>query len=172
MRPKAARQELSDIISAVDPVRTFDLKQHTLFILVTFVLAASVASADTKGPYILTVDYIRGLEPGAEWDPSADDVFVQVRGYLRDSGNMYLYPTRDQALLDDFLAGVIVSDEGEGDLRRNCSEGFVELVARLSWMDTERRPSLIPTRAKKLTLREKGRAEEQVCWEADLVTDR
>ena len=117
----------------------------------------------------MTVDYIRGLEPGTEWDPNADDVLVQVRGYLRDSVNMYLYPTRDQALLDDFLAGVIVTDEG--DLRRNCSEGFVELIARLSWMDTERRPILIPTKAKKLTLREQGRAEEQVCWEADPVTD-
>jgi hypothetical protein len=44
-------------------------------------------------------------------------------------------------LLDDFLAGVIVSEEGEGKLRKNCSEGFVELVAKLGWMETEGRPS-------------------------------
>ena len=148
------------------------MKRRTLIFLATFVLAASVASAETNGPYLMTVDHIRNLEPGAEWNPEVDDFRVQVRGYLRDSINMVLYPTRDQALLDDFLAGVAVSDEGEGALRRDCSEGFVELVAELGWMDRERRPVLIPTTAKKLVLRERGRADEEVCWEAVPATER
>ena len=135
--------------------------------LIAFVLVAPVGTADTKGPYFMTVDEIRDLRPGPKWDPSSDDVFVHVRGYLRGSVNMYLYVTRDQALLDDYTAAVIVSEEGEGELRRNCSDGFVELLARLSWMDREQRPSLIPTEAKKLTLREHRRAEEQPCWKAD-----
>ena len=83
--------------------------------------------------------------------------------YLRNSINLYLYVTEDQALLDD-ISGVLVSDEGEGELRRNCSDGFVELIARVRWMKIERAPILIPTEATKLTLREHRPAEEQQCW--------
>ena len=147
------------------------MNPKNLIFLVIFTLAASVSTADTKGPYMMSVDSIRDLKPGTKWDPVSDDVFVQVRGFLRDTGNLYLYATKDQALLDD-ISGILVSDEGEGELRRNCSEGFVELIARLSWMATEKRPALIPTEAKRLTLREHSPAEEQLCWKASPTNDR
>ena len=124
-----------------------------------------------KGPYIMSVDAIRELKPGTKWDPTADDVFVQVRGYLRNRANLYLYATKDQALLDD-ISGLLVSDEGEGELRRNCSDGFVELIARLSWMESVQQATLITTEAKRLTLREHSRAEEQLCWKAIPTSDR
>jgi hypothetical protein len=128
-------------------------------------------TADLKGPYVMTVDEVRESQPGPKWDPNYDEVLVQVRGYLRDSINLYLYATKDQALLDD-ISGILVSDEGVGDLRRNCSEGFVELIARLGWMETERRPLLIPTEAKKLILQGHRRAEEQQCRKTANTTDR
>lgn len=149
-----------------DPKATFNVTPNNLLFVVVFVLVASIARAETKGPYVLTVDDVRELQPGPKWDPKSDDLFVQVRGYLRDSINLYLYATKDQGLLDD-ISGVLVSDEGEGELRRNCSEGFVEVIARLGWMDRERRPILIPTEAKRLTLQEHRRAEEQLCWKGD-----
>lgn len=135
------------------------------------VLMASLGSASPKGPFIFTVEQIRELKPGAAWDPNADDFQVQVRGYLRERSGMAIYPTRDQALLDDFLSAVAVSDEGEGALRNNCAQGFVELISTIGWMKKEQRPILIPTRAKKLTLREHGRAEEEVCWESGHAND-
>jgi hypothetical protein len=146
-----------------DPKATLGMNPNKLIFLIAIVLVASASTADTKGPYILSVDDVRELQPGTKWDPTSDDVFVRVRGYLRDNVNLYLYATKDQALLDD-ISGVLVSDEGEGELRRNCSEGFVGLVARLDWMETEQRPVLIPTEAKTLILREHRRAEEQHCW--------
>jgi hypothetical protein len=149
----------------------FGLNSNKFIVLVILGLALSVAAADTKGTYVLSVDNVRELKPGPEWDPRTDDILVQVRGYLRDSINLYLYATKDQALLDD-VSGVLVSDEGEGKLRKNCTEGFVELVARLGWMETEQRPILIPTKAKKLTLRGHSRAEEETCWEVALVNDQ
>lgn len=119
----------------------------------------------------MSVDAIRELRPGPKWDPKSDDVLVQVRGYLRDDANLYLYATKDQALLDD-ISGIPVSDEGEGELRRNCSDSFVELVARLGWFEGEQRTHLVPIEATRLTLREKNRAEEHLCWSAPPTNDR
>lgn len=135
------------------------------FFTLLFAFVVSVAAADTNGVGILSVDEIRTLKPGPEWDPKVDDFTIEVRGYLREGGNLHLYATKDQALLDD-ITGVLVSDEGEGSLRENCSGGFVELVAKLSWMETERRASLIPIEARKLTLREDRPAEKTICWTA------
>jgi hypothetical protein len=154
-----------------DPKATFCVNLIKLIFLVAFVFISSDVTADLKGPYVMTVDEVRESQPGPKWDPNSDEVLVQVRGYLRNSINLNLYATRDQALLDD-ISGILVSDEGEGDLRRNCSEGFVELIARLGWMETERRPLLIPTEAKKLILQEHRRAEEQQCWKTANTTDR
>ena len=153
--PYVRAQNYSD--ASLNPIRL------SSFILLAFL--APVAAADTKAG-ILSVDDIRTLKPGLRWDPKVDDFIVRVRGYLRKGGNLYLYATKDQALLDD-ITGVLVSDEGEGGLRENCSGGFVELVARLSWMETERRVSLVPTEARKLTLREDYPAEEIICWTSD-----
>jgi len=157
--------------SAADPKETFGLKLKELIFFILFVLVTSVSTAEKRGPYIMSVDAIRELKPGERWDPTVDDAYVQVRGYLRESANLFLYATRDQALLDD-ISGLLVSDEGEGELRRNCSDGFVELIARLSWMDSVQQAVLIPTEAKRLTLREHGRAEEQLCWKANPTSGR
>jgi hypothetical protein len=113
----------------------------------------------------MSVDAIRDLRPGSKWDPKSDDVLVQVRGYLRDGVNLYLYATKDQALLDD-ISGIPVSNEGEGNLGRDCSNGFVELVARIGWLEGEQRTHLVPIKATRLVLRESGRAEEHRCWSA------
>jgi len=67
---------------------TFSVKQHSLILLGILVLDMSVSLADANGPYMLTVHDVRELVPGADWDPSAGDVLVQVRGYLRDSTNL------------------------------------------------------------------------------------
>jgi hypothetical protein len=142
-----------------------------LIFLILFFLAMSVSTAEMKGPYIMSVDAIRDLKPGTKWDPAVDDVLVQVRGYLRNRANLYLYATRDQALLDD-ISGILVSDEGEGDLRRNCSDGFVELIARLSWMESVQQATLIPIEAKRLILHENSRAEEELCWKTIPTSDR
>ena len=114
----------------------------------------------------MTVAEVHELKPGPKWDPSTDDVVVLVRGYLRDSINMYIYATKEQAQLQDY-SGVFVSADDEDKLRPRCSEGYVELVARLGWMEKERQPVLIPIEAKKLTLRERGWPEEETCWKAE-----
>lgn len=115
----------------------------------------------------MSVDDLLQLRPGEIWNPEVDEASVIVRGYLRDSLNMHLYPTEDQALLDDYRSGVPVSDEGEGQFREACSEGFVELLAIISWREREREVVLIPTLAKKLTLQPNLPADAQICWEAD-----
>ena len=114
----------------------------------------------------MSVDDLLQLQPGEQWNPEDDEVSVKVRGYLRDSINMHLYPTEDQALLDDWSSGVRVGDEGEGELRQECSEGFVELLAIIVWAEKEREVVLIPALATKLTLREHLPAEAQICWAA------
>lgn len=125
-----------------------------------------IRSKKTKGPYILSVDQLRELRPGPSWDPDVEEVLISVRGYLRSNANLYLHESIDMALLDD-IGGVLVSDEGEGKLRRNCSEGYVELTGRITWQELEQHTALVPTEAKRLTLRKHARAEEKICWKAD-----
>ncbi len=134
--------------------------------LITFVFIAPVATADTQDTHGVTVADIRELQPGPNWNPSVDEVLVRVRGYLRGSNIMHIYTTKDQALLDD-PSGVAVSPDRDGELQKNCSEGFVELVAKLSWMPTAQEPYLIPIEVKKLALSENHPAEKQYCWKSD-----
>jgi hypothetical protein len=143
------------------------LNRNIFVPLATITMLASVSVADSNGPYIMSVDDLLQLQPSAQWNPDVDDISVVVRGYLRDSINMHLYPTKDQALLDDWNSGVPVSDEGEAKLRQECSEGFVELLAKVTWAEKEREVVLIPMSAKKLTLREHLSATESICWEAN-----
>jgi hypothetical protein len=84
---------------------------------------------------------------------------------------MDIYATKDQALLEDF-SGVAVSDEGKGELRARCSDEFVELVAIVDWLEKERRPILIPIEASRLTLQERGRPNDDICWNAGQVNGR
>lgn len=130
-------------------------------------LSACLAFAEIKSANMMSVNELLQLEPGSQWDPEVDDLTVRVRGYLRDSINMYLYPTKDQALLDDFNSGVMVSDEGEGMLRQECSENYVDLIAIVGWADREREVVLIPKSASRLSLQERQPANAQLCWESN-----
>ena len=142
------------------------MNPRNFLMLITFVFIAPVATADTQDTHGVTVADIRELKPGPNWNPSVDEVLVRVRGYLRGSKAMRIYATKDQALLDD-PSGVNVTSHGNGELLKNCSDGFVELVAKLKWMASMREPYLIPTEVKKLALSENHPAEEQYCWKLD-----
>jgi hypothetical protein len=106
-----------------DPKASFGVNRIKLIFLVAFVFIASDITADMEGPYVMTVDDVRELQPGPKWHANSDDVLVQVRGYLRDSINLYLYATKDQALLDD-ISGILVSDEGKAI----CGETAAEVL--------------------------------------------
>lgn len=166
MRLAAASLYFRVIISASGSRATTKLKLRDLVSGFSFALIASVGVADDEGPYIMSVADVRDLRPGPEWNPNVDNLLVEVRGYLRDVIGMDLYATKDQAQLGD-ISGVAVSDEGEGELRARCSEGFVELTAIVGWMEKERRPILIPLSAKRLILKERGWPDREVCWQAE-----
>ncbi len=137
------------------------------FLLATTTLFSCLSFAEINEPKIISVGELRQLEPGQQWNPEDHELSVRVRGYLRGSINMYLYPTMDQALLDDFNSGVRISEEGEGMLREECSESFVDLVAIVVWAEIEREVVLIPISVSKLSLHDRQPAKAQLCWKSN-----
>ena len=132
---------------------------HQLSIKLVAVSAVCIAFsvvADDDPTYVLSV---HDLSHKAE---QLSDQKVAIRGYLMWRANGSLYATKEQALLDD-LSFISVSDGDKGGVSQNCSENYVEIVARVSYthpIDW----ALIPIEVSILSLNESKPPSKRLCW--------